>query len=53
MRHTVSRARTSLRRVLSELVIDQERGLTALDMLSTTYKKAAELAAKSSKVALS
>ncbi|CAN2170589.1 RNA polymerase sigma-70 like domain [Candidatus Nanopelagicaceae bacterium] len=53
VRHTVSRARTSLRRVLSELVIDHERGLTALDMLSTTYKKAAELAAKSSKVALS
>jgi len=53
VRHTVSRARTSLRRVLSELVIDHERGLTALDMLSTTYKKAAVLAAKSSKVALS
>jgi RNA polymerase sigma factor (sigma-70 family) len=53
VRHTVSRARTSLRRVLSELVVDQERGLTALDMLSTTYKKASELAAKSSKVALS
>ena len=53
VRHTVSRARASLRRVLSELVIDHERGLTALDMLSTTYKKAGELAAKSSKVALS
>ena len=53
VRHTVSRARTSLRRVLAELVIDEERGLTALDMLSTTYKKAAELAQKSSKVALS
>ncbi|ASY16707.1 RNA polymerase sigma factor [Candidatus Planktophila versatilis] len=53
VRHTVSRARTSLRRILSELVIDHERGLTALDMLSTTYKKAADLAAKSSKVALS
>jgi RNA polymerase sigma factor (sigma-70 family) len=53
VRHTVSRARTSLRRVLSELVIDQERGLTALDLLSTTYKKASELAAKSSRVALS
>jgi hypothetical protein len=39
--------------VLSELVIDEERGLTALDMLSTTYKKAADLAANSSKVALS
>jgi RNA polymerase sigma factor (sigma-70 family) len=53
VRHTVSRARASLRRVLSELIIDQERGLTALDMLSTTYKKAAVLAQKSSKVALS
>jgi RNA polymerase sigma factor (sigma-70 family) len=53
VRHTVSRARTSLRRVMSELVIDKERGLTALDMLSTTYKKAAEVAKKSSKAALS
>ena len=53
VRHTVSRARASLRRVLSELIIDQERGLTALDMLSTTYKKAAVLAKKSSKAALS
>jgi len=53
VRHTVSRARASLRRVLSELIIDHERGLTALDMFSTTYKKAAELASKSSKVALS
>ncbi len=53
VRHTVSRARASLRRVLSELVIDEERGLTALDMLSTSYKKAAEIVQKSSKVALS
>jgi len=52
VRHTVSRARTSLRKVLSELVIDEARGLTALDLLSTTYKKAAELAGKSSKIAL-
>jgi len=53
VRHTVSRARASLRRILSELIVDEERGLTALDMLSTSYKKAAELAQKSSKVALS
>ncbi len=53
VRHTVSRARASLRKVLSELIIDEERGLTALDLLSTTYKKASELAKKSSKVALS
>jgi RNA polymerase sigma factor (sigma-70 family) len=52
VRHTVSRARASLRKVLSELVIDEERGLTALDLLSTTYKKAASLAGKSSKIAL-
>ena len=53
VRHTVSRARASLRRVLTELVIDEKRGLTALDMLSTSYKKAAQLAEKSSKIALS
>jgi len=52
VRHTVSRARASLRKVLSELIIDEARGLTALDLLSTTYKKAAELTAKSSKIAL-
>jgi RNA polymerase sigma factor (sigma-70 family) len=52
VRHTVSRARASLRKVLSELVINEERGLTALDLLSTTYKKAADLAGKSSKIAL-
>jgi len=53
VRHTVSRARASLRRVMSELIVDKERGLTALDMLSTTYKKASEIAKKSSKAALS
>jgi DNA-binding CsgD family transcriptional regulator len=53
VRHTVSRARASLRRIMSELIVDKERGLTALDMLSTTYKRAAEIAKKSSKAALS
>ena len=53
VRHTVSRARESLRKVMSELIVDKERGLTALDMLSTTYKKAAQVAKKSSKAALS
>ena len=53
VRHTVSRARASLRKIMSEIVIDEARGLTALDMLSTTYKKASEIAKKSSKVALS
>jgi RNA polymerase sigma factor (sigma-70 family) len=53
VRHTVSRARASLRKIMSELIVDSERGLTALDMLSTTYKKAAQIAKKSSKAALS
>jgi len=53
VRHTVSRARASLRKVMSELIVDKERGLTALDMLSTTYKKAAQIAKKSGKAALS
>jgi len=53
VRHTLSRARASLRRVLTEIIIDEDRGLTALDLLSTTYKRAGELAKKSSRVALS
>ena len=53
VRHTVSRARTSLRKVLSTLIVDEKRGLTALDLLSTTYKKASELASKSGKAAMS
>ena len=53
VRHTVSRARLSLRRILTEVVLDQERGLTAMDMLSTSYKKAAELAKKSTTATLS
>ncbi len=53
VRHTVSRARASMRTVLATLVINEETGLTALDALSTTYKKASVLAQKSSKAALS
>jgi hypothetical protein len=49
----VQRARASFIRVLSEWVVDEKTGSTALDALSGTYKKAAELAKKSSKVALS
>jgi RNA polymerase sigma factor (sigma-70 family) len=52
VRHTVARARASLRKILSELVIDEARGLTALELLSTTYKKAVEISGKSSKIAL-
>jgi len=53
VRHVVARARQSFVRVLTEWVIDEETGATALDALSSSYKKAAELAKKSSKVALS
>ena len=53
VRHVVQRARASFIRVLSEWVVDEKTGSTALDALSGTYKKAAELAKKSSKVALS
>jgi RNA polymerase sigma factor (sigma-70 family) len=53
VRQTVSRARAGLRRILSERVIDEERGLTALDLLSVTYRKVERVAQKSSRVALS
>jgi len=53
VRHVVARARQSFTRVLTEWVIDEATGTTALEALSTSYKKAAELAKKSSKVALS
>ena len=53
VRHVVQRARASFVRILSEWVLDENTGATALDALAGTYKKAAELAKKSSKVALS
>jgi len=53
VRHTLTRARASLRRVLSELVIDDARGLTALELLSSSYRGASGAVKKSSRVALS
>ena len=53
VRHVIQRARASFVRVLSEWIVDEKTGATALDALAGTYKKAAELAKKSSKVALS
>ncbi len=53
VRHTVSRARANLRRLLSERIVDEERGLTALDLLSVTFQRAQVVARKTSKVALS
>jgi RNA polymerase sigma factor (sigma-70 family) len=53
VRHILVRARKSMVRVLEEWVLDESTGLTALNALSTTYKKAAQIAQKSSKAALS
>ncbi|NBS61803.1 MAG: sigma-70 family RNA polymerase sigma factor [Microbacteriaceae bacterium] len=53
VRHILGRARKSMVRVLDEWIVDEKTGLTALNALSTTYKKAAEIAQKSSKAALS
>ena len=53
VRHAVSRARSNFRRILTEWVIDEEQGLTALDLLSSTYKRAAAQAKNAGKVALS
>jgi len=53
VRHVVQRARASFVRILSEWVIDDTTGLTALDAVAGTYKKAVEIAKKSSKLALS
>jgi RNA polymerase sigma factor (sigma-70 family) len=53
VRHVIQRARASFVRILSEWVIDETSGSTALDAVAGTYKKAVELAKKSSKAALS
>lgn len=53
VRHTVARARASMRRILSEYVIDETRGLTALDLLSNSYRKVSKVAKDGSRVALS
>ena len=53
VRHTISRARASLRRILEERVVDEARGLTALDLMSSTFKRASAQVKKSSRVAMS
>jgi RNA polymerase sigma factor (sigma-70 family) len=53
VRHTLSRARSGLRRILSERVVDEARGLTALDLISVSYRKSGKLIQKSSRAALS
>ena len=53
LRQTLFRARKSLRRILAERIIDESRGLTALDLLSHSYRKIAVATKQGSKVALS
>jgi RNA polymerase sigma factor (sigma-70 family) len=53
VRHILVRARKSMVRVLEDWIVDEKTGLTALNALSTTYKKSVEIAQKSSKAALS
>jgi RNA polymerase sigma factor (sigma-70 family) len=53
VRHILVRARKSMVRVLEDWIVDEKTGLTALNALSTTYKKSIEIAQKSSKAALS
>jgi RNA polymerase sigma factor (sigma-70 family) len=53
VRHILVRARKSMVRVLEDWIVDESTGLTALNALSTTYKKSVEIAQKSSKAALS
>jgi len=53
VRHILGRARKSMVRVLEDWIVDEKTGLTALNALSTTYKKSVEIAQKSSKAALS
>jgi DNA-binding CsgD family transcriptional regulator len=52
VKHTISRARTSLKRILSNMVIDEVRGFTGLDMLSSSYGRARKIAKSSSKAVL-
>lgn len=53
VRHVVSRARSSFVRVLTNWIVDEKTGTTALQALSLSYKKAARLASKTSTGAMS
>jgi len=48
VRHVVARSRSSFVRILSGWIINEETGLTALESLSSSYKKFSEIATKSS-----
>ncbi len=53
IRHTTARARTSLRKILSERVMNESTGMTAMELLSKSYRGARVVAKKSSRVVLS
>lgn len=53
VRKTVSRARATFRKVLTSVVVDEKRGLTAMDLLSISYRNISIVAEKTGKLALS
>ena len=53
VRQTVSRARSTFRKILTSIVIDEKRGLTAIDLLSNSYRKFSDIANKSGRIAMS
>lgn len=52
VKHTLSRARKSLKNILTNYVIDEKRGLTALQLLSSTFERSKSVLEKSSKATL-
>lgn len=53
VKHTLARARKSLRNILSSYIVDEKNGLTALDLLSKSYQKLGEVAKNSGRATLS
>lgn len=53
VRHTLTRARKSMRKILSTYVIDESRGLTALDLISGASSRVKEISEKSGKAVVS
>jgi RNA polymerase sigma factor (sigma-70 family) len=53
VRHTLTRARASLRQILSRRIIDSQTGATAMDLLSKSYRGTKNAIKKSGTVALS
>jgi len=53
VRQTLARARFTFKKILTELIIDEDKGLTALDLLSNNFRRIAAGAKKASSISLS